>query len=86
MVYCVEVRWFSFVLVGPEGSDKKWLVRRLLRVPWTARRANQSIPKEINPEYSVEALTLKPKLQSFGQPDAKSQLTEKDPDARKDCQ
>ena len=38
--------------------------RRLLRVPWTARRSNQSILKEINPEYSLEALT--PKLQYFG--------------------
>ena len=40
--------------------------RRLLRVPWTARRANQSILKEINPEYSVEGLILKLKLQYFG--------------------
>ena len=40
--------------------------RRLLRVPWTARRSNQSIPKEINPEYSLEGLTLKLKLQYFG--------------------
>ena len=40
--------------------------RRLLRVPWTARRSNQSILKEINPEYSLEGLMLKLKLQSFG--------------------
>ena len=40
--------------------------RRLLRVPWTARRSNQSILKEINPEYSLEGLMLKPKLQYFG--------------------
>ena len=40
--------------------------RRLLRVPWTARRSNQSILKEINPEYSLEELMLKPKLQYFG--------------------
>ena len=39
---------------------------RLLRVPWTARRSNQSILKEINPKYSLEALMLKLKLQSFG--------------------
>ena len=39
--------------------------RRLLRVPWTARRSNQSILKEINPEYSLEGLMLKPKLQYF---------------------
>ena len=43
-----------------------WCWRRLLRVPWTARRSNQSILKEINPEYSLEGLTLKLKLQSFG--------------------
>ena len=40
--------------------------RRLLRVPWTARRSNQSILKEISPEYSLEGLILKLKLQSFG--------------------
>ena len=39
---------------------------RLLRVPWTARRPNQSILKEINPEYSLEGLMLKLKLESFG--------------------
>ena len=43
-----------------------WCWRRLLRVPWTARRSNQSILKEINPEYSLEALMLKLKLQYFG--------------------
>ena len=43
-----------------------WCWRRLLRVPWTARRSNQSILKEINPEYSLEGLMLKLKLQSFG--------------------
>ena len=41
--------------------------RRLLRVPWTARRSNQSILKEISPEYSLEGLMLKLKLQYFGQ-------------------
>ena len=40
--------------------------RRLLKVPWTARRSNQSIPKEISPEYSLEGLMLKLKLQYFG--------------------
>ena len=40
--------------------------RRLLRVPWTARRSNQSIPKEISPEYSLEGLMLKLKLQYLG--------------------
>ena len=43
-----------------------WCWRRLLRVPWTARRSNQSILKEINPEYSFEGLILKLKLQYFG--------------------
>ena len=43
-----------------------WCRRRLLRVPWTARRSNQSILKEISPEYSLEGLTLMLKLQYFG--------------------
>ena len=43
-----------------------WCWRRLLRVPWTARRSNQSILKEISPEYSLEGLLLKLKLQCFG--------------------
>ena len=45
---------------------KLWCWRRLFRVPWTARRSNQSILKEINPECSLEALMLKLKLQYFG--------------------
>ena len=44
---------------------KLWCWRRLFKVPWTARRANQSILKEINPEYSFEGLMLKLKLQYF---------------------
>ena len=43
-----------------------WCWKRLLRVPWTARRSNQSILKEISPKYSLEGLMLKPKLQDFG--------------------
>ena len=43
-----------------------WCWRRLLRVPWTARRSNQSILKQISPEYSLEGLMLKLKLQYFG--------------------
>ena len=43
-----------------------WCWRRLLRVPWTARRSNQSILKEVSPEYSLEGLMLKLKLQYFG--------------------
>ena len=45
---------------------KQWCLRRLLRVPWTARRSNMSTLKEISPEYSLEGLTLKVKLQYFG--------------------
>ena len=48
------------------GTFELWCWRRLLRVPWTARRSNQSILKEISPEYSVEELMLKLKLQYFG--------------------
>ena len=43
-----------------------WCCKRLLRVPWTAQRSNQSILKEISPGYSLEGLMLKPKLQYFG--------------------
>ena len=43
-----------------------WCWRKFLRVPWTARRSNQSILKEISPEYSLEGLMLKLKLQYFG--------------------
>ena len=56
---------------------------RLLRVPWTARRSNQSILKEISPEYSLEGLMWKLKLQHFGHLMAKNWLTGKDPDAGK---
>ena len=48
------------------GAFELWCWRKLLRVPWTARRSNQSILKEINPEYSLEGLTLKLKLQYSG--------------------
>ena len=60
-----------------------WCWRRLLRVPWTARRSNQSMLKEISLEYSLERLMLKLKLQYFA-PDVKSQLIGKDPEAGKD--
>ena len=56
----------------------------LLRVLWTARKSNQSILKEINPEYSLEGLRLKLKLLILWPPDVKSQLTGKDADAGKD--
>ena len=69
---------FPVVMYGCEGWNIKnaehrrtdafelWCWRRLLRVPWTARRSNQSILKEISPEYSLEGLMLKLKLQYFG--------------------
>ena len=47
-------------------ASEFWCWRKLLRVPWTARRSNQSVLKEINPEYSLEGLMLKLKLQYFG--------------------
>ena len=51
-----------------QGIDafELWYWRRLLRVPWTAKRSNQSILKEISPEYSLEGMMLKLKLQYFG--------------------
>ena len=61
-----------------------WCWRRLLRVPWTARRSNQSILKEISPEYSLEGLTLKLQLPILWPPDAKNWLIRKAPDAGKD--
>ena len=61
-----------------------WCWRRLLRVPWTARRSNQSFLKEISPEYSLEGLMLKLKLPILWPPDVKNWLIGKDPDAGKD--
>ena len=61
-----------------------WCWRRHLRVPWTARRSNQSILKEINAECSLERLMLTAEAPMFWPPDAKRQLTGKDPDAGKD--
>ena len=67
-----------------QGIDAlKLCWRRLLRLPWTPRRANQSILKEISPEYSLEGLMLKLKLQYFGH-HVKNWLTGKDLDAGKD--
>ena len=56
----------------------------VLRVPWTARRSNQSILKEINPEYSLEELMLKLKFQYFGHLMRRTDLFEKTPDGGKD--
>ena len=61
-----------------------WCWRRLLRVPWTARRSNQSILKDISPEYPLEGLMLKLKLQYFWPPDTKSWLIWKNPDSGND--
>jgi len=62
----------SWTLKKPEcqriDTFELWCWRRLLRVPWTARRSNQSTLKEINPEHSLEGLMLKLKLQYFGHP------------------
>ena len=61
-----------------------WCWRRLLRIPWTARKSNQSILKEISPGCSLEGLMLKLKLQYFGHLNEKSWLIWKDPDAGRD--
>ena len=77
-VHLVKAMVFLVVMCGCESwtvkkveqqridSFELWCWRRLLRVPWTARRANQSILKEISPECSLEGLMLKLKLQYFG--------------------
>ena len=56
-----------------------WCWKRLLRVPWAARRSNQSILKEVSPEYSLEGLMLKLKLQSFGHLMQRTDSLEKTP-------
>ena len=85
-VHLVKVMVFPVVMYGCESWTVKkaehrktdafelWCSRRLLRVPWTARGSNKLILKEINPEYSLEGLMLKQKLQYFWPPDAKSWL------------
>ena len=87
----VKAMVFPVVMYGCESWTTKkaehqridafelWCWRRLLRVPWTARRSNQSTLKEISPEYLLEGLTLKLKLQYFGH-----LMRRKDPDAGKD--
>ena len=66
----VMYRCESWTIKKGEGQKtdafELWCWRRFLRVPWTARRSNLSILKEINPEYSLEGLMLKLKLQNFG--------------------
>ena len=84
--------WFSSFLLPvkwkPLVTFELWCWRRLLRVPWTAKRSNQSILKEINPEYSLEGLTeikIGAEIEApiLWPPAAKSQLIGKDPDAGK---
>ena len=77
-VHLVKAMVFPVVMYGCESwtvnkaehqridAFELWCWRRLLRVPWTARKSIQSILKEISPEYSLEGLTLKLKLQYFG--------------------
>ena len=77
-VHLVQAMVFPVVMYGCESWTIKkaerqridafelWCWRRLLRVPWAARRSNQSILKEISPEYSLEGLMLKLNLQNFG--------------------
>ena len=77
-IHLVKARFFPVVMHGCESWTIKkaerqgidafelWYWRRLLRVPWTTRRFNESILKEISPEYSLEGLMLKLKLQYFG--------------------
>ena len=85
----VKAMAFPVVTDGCESRTRKkakrqridafelWCWRRLLRVPWTARRSNQSILKEINPECSLEGLMLKLKLQYFGHPMQRADSLEK---------
>ena len=61
-----------------------WYWKRLLKVPWTAKRSNQSILKEINPDYSLEGLMLKLQLQYFGHLMQRANALEKTLIARKD--
>ena len=66
------------------GAFELWCWRRLLRVSWTAKWSNQSILKQISPEYSLEGLMLKAEAPVHWPPDAKKSLIGKDPDAGKD--
>ena len=70
--------WTTWSRLSARIDDfKMWYWRRPLRVPWTARRSNQSILKEINPEYSLKGLTLKLKVQYFGCLMGRADLLEK---------
>ena len=90
-VHLVKAMVFPVVMYGCESWTVKkgkcqridafelWCGRRLLRVPWTARRSNQSILKEISPGYSLEGLMLKLKLQYFGHLMQRTNSLEKTP-------
>ena len=89
-VHLVKAMVFTLVIYGCESwtikkaecwriDIVKWFWNRLLRVPWTTRKSKQSILKDINPEYSLEGLLLKLKLQYFGH-----LMQRTDPDAGKD--
>ena len=92
-VHTIKAMFFSVVMYRCESWTVKkvehqridvlelWCWRKLLRVPWTARRSNQSILKEINPDYSLEGMMLKRKLQYFGH---LMRRKRKEPDAGKD--
>ena len=95
-VHLVKAIVFPVVMYGCESWTVKkaehwridafelWCWRRLLSIPWTARRSSQSILKEISPKYSLEGLILKLKLPVLWPPDAKNWLIGKDPHAGKD--
>ena len=88
-VHLVKAMVFPVVMYGCESwtikkvehqridASKLWYWRRLLRVPWTARRSNQSILKKISPEHSLKGLVLKLKLQYFGHPMRRTDSFEK---------
>ena len=90
-VHLVKAMVFPVVMYGCESWTLKkterrridafelWCWRRLLSVPWTAKRSNQSILKEINPEYSLEGLMLRLKLQLFGHLMRRTKSLEKTP-------
>ena len=95
-VHLVKAMVFPVVMYGCESwtikkaerrridASELWCWRRFLRVPWTARRSNQSILKEISPGYSLERTVVEAETPVLWPPDEKSQLIGKDPDAGKD--
>ena len=93
-VHLVKAMFFPVVRYGCESwtikkaecrrTDELWCWRRVLRVPWIARRSNQSILKEVSPGCSLEELMLKLKTPILWPPDVKSWLIWKDPDGGKD--